>query len=289
MDNCSIYESPSIINFVVSVGLTVGIYISYLPQHLKIIKRKSSEGLSSIFLLLGSASGCSSVINLWLLSSYSRYCCVNYLTSFQCLNSQLSLIQVGVQFVGYAMIPVLCVLVTKDSLSQDMNDYRKIYDSFIIFLLYFAINVVIVIYLLYFNNNLLLPFAKLSGISAALLGGLQYLPQIYTTHKLKHPGTLSLHMMMIQTPGGFLWTLTLYLAPGSNWSSWLPYFTAACLQGYLLVMCLYYGYKYNFKNLERQAVDEIVHENNANSNSVAQNANTDINGYTGNETDALLG
>jgi hypothetical protein len=45
-------------------------------------------------------------------------------------------------------------------------------------------------------------------------------------------------MMLMQTPGGFLLAFSLYLQPGTNWTSWLPFFMAGTLQGTLLVMCI---------------------------------------------------
>ena len=49
---------------------------------------------------------------------------------------------------------------------------------------------------------------------SALLTVIKYVPQIYTTFRLKHPGTLSIGMMCIQTPGGFVFTATLFFTKG---------------------------------------------------------------------------
>jgi hypothetical protein len=44
--------------------LVTGIAISYLPQHYRIIAKKSSEGFSPWFLLLGSVSSASVMLNV---------------------------------------------------------------------------------------------------------------------------------------------------------------------------------------------------------------------------------
>ena len=47
-------------------------------------------------------------------------------------------------------------------------------------------------------------WANFLGIMSAALAAVQYIPQIWTTYLLKHAGSLSILMMCIQTPGGFL-------------------------------------------------------------------------------------
>lgn len=257
--SCSVYSNVSIPTFSVAVLLTIGIFASYLPQHLNIVRRKTSEGLSPIFLLLGSTSGCSAFLNLLLLTSLARECCHIGLTLFQCLNSQLGLVQVGVQFISYSLIPVLLVIYTRGSITQSPKDYHEIEIVLIIFGIYTLVNLSLAIYFLH-NQHHLYSFANYSGVISSVLSGIQYFPQIYTTYKLKHAGSLSISMMLMQTPGGFLWTLTLFLLPNSKWSSWLPYFTAATLQGFLLGMCIYYQF-HSLKNQEQEAIQSIVAEN----------------------------
>ncbi|KAJ2184690.1 hypothetical protein GGH18_004589 [Coemansia sp. RSA 530] len=45
-------------------------------------------------------------------------------------------------------------------------------------------------------------------------------------------------MMLMQTPGGFLFAYSIAIRPGVNWSSWISTFVAATLQGVLLAICL---------------------------------------------------
>lgn len=50
-------------------------------------------------------------------------------------------------------------------------------------------------------------------------------------------------MMLMQTPGAALLTLSLALRPGANWTTWIVYAVTGCLQGILLVMCIYYHFQ----------------------------------------------
>lgn len=45
-------------------------------------------------------------------------------------------------------------------------------------------------------------------------------------------------MMCIQTPGSFVWVVSLASREGTDWSSWCTYLVTGVLQGGLLGMCL---------------------------------------------------
>jgi len=49
------------------------------------------------------------------------------------------------------------------------------------------------------------------GVSSALLAAFQYVPQIVHTYRLKLVGALSIPMMLIQTPGGFIMVFSIMI------------------------------------------------------------------------------
>lgn len=84
-------------------------------------------------------------------------------------------------------------------------------------------------------------WANFLGIMGAILAAIQYLPQIWTTYHLKHVGSLSIPMMCIQTPGGFLFAGSLFARLGTaGWSAWGIILMTATMQGTLLAMAIYY-------------------------------------------------
>lgn len=84
-------------------------------------------------------------------------------------------------------------------------------------------------------------WANFLGITSAALAAIQYIPQIWTTYNLKHAGSLSILMMCIQTPGGFLFAGSLAARLGwGGWSSWGVYVLTAIMQGIVLVMAIRY-------------------------------------------------
>ena len=54
-------------------------------------------------------------------------------------------------------------------------------------------------------------WATFLGVSSAVLAALQYAPQIVHTYRLKLVGALSIPMMLIQTPGGFIMAISIMI------------------------------------------------------------------------------
>ncbi|KAJ2611122.1 hypothetical protein H4S08_003310, partial [Coemansia sp. RSA 1365] len=81
-------------------------------------------------------------------------------------------------------------------------------------------------------------WASLLGLFSLCLTCMQFLPQISKTWRSGVVGALSIPMMLMQTPGGFLFAYSIAVRPGVNWSSWISTFMAATLQGVLLSICL---------------------------------------------------
>ena len=66
---------------------------------------------------------------------------------------------------------------------------------------------------------LISSWATFLGVSSALLATVQYAPQLLHTYRMKLVGALSIHMMLIQTPGGVLMVTSIALRKGTNWTS----------------------------------------------------------------------
>ena len=69
-------------------------------------------------------------------------------------------------------------------------------------------------------------------------------------------GALSIPMMLIQTPGAILITVSLALRPGANWTTWISYAITALLQIILLGLCLFYAYQIRKRRALRKKEEE---------------------------------
>lgn len=107
--------------------------------------------------------------------------------------------------------------------------------------------VIVVILSLYFTfgrREAIRAYANLIGVCGTGLAAVQYLPQIYTTFVLKNVGSLSIPMMCMQTPGSFIWAVSLAIRYGKNgWSTWGLLLVTGTLQGILLTMGIYFELK----------------------------------------------
>lgn len=273
MSTCSDYLTVKKTDFILAWVLTVGIYISFVPQHVKVIKRRTSEGLSPSYLLMGSISAFASFVNMYLVTVPARHCCTHTLNAYQCANAMSGYVQVGVQAIGYCLIIVLCVYLTKNSPNQSAHEYKLIYRYFLFFVLYVVICFIACIVIVHApgQQRARVPFADFSGVLSTILQVLQYIPQLWTTFKLSEPGSLSIPSMVIQVPGTFYWAYSLYDDPASKWSSYVPFFAAASLQAILLLLCIYYKIYHRIEKARQQPLrpaDVENTQNNANSTSV---------------------
>lgn len=256
-DTCLSYDSSFDLNFYISLALCIGIFISYVPQHIRIIHRKSSEGISPWFLLLGITSGFCAFFNILLISKRIYQCC-EIMAAGKCFAASMGILQITVQSIAATLILVFALIFTRHQTLEPKEEYYKLQYVGKICLCFFVIIGGFSLYLYKSHSsekvNLL---ANSLGVLGAILAGIQYFPQIYTTSHLQHVGSLSIPMMLIQTPGGFIWSASLAAREDTKWSSWLPYLTAASLQGILLVMAIYFEMRNRrFAKETRKLLDE---------------------------------
>ncbi|WWD21372.1 hypothetical protein CI109_105857 [Kwoniella shandongensis] len=273
-------SSHDVPTLVLSLGLCTGLIISYLPQHIRIISAKTSEGFSPWFLLLGATSSASGMLNL-LIVQWPLFRCCRILSAGRCFESLLGFYQVTLQWLLFTIILILYLIYFPKHLK-----YQRVLplDSAVTAPTYGATDVpdgssasqpvkgtiattpewrlavtlacVVAIHLgllLLLSLSLLFilppttpphPFlrylATFLGVSALILSLLQYTPQIHKTYKAKLVGALSLGTMAIQVPGSVLFVISLVMRPGTDWTSWLVYAVTGGVQGILLVICLFW-------------------------------------------------
>jgi len=194
--------------------------------------------------------------------------CCRFYSPLDCLETVAGVIQVGTQWFLFSVILVLYMLyfpphlkyVTLDLDADELGPSERIKTdlksdtwrlsitlSWIVFI-HFASFTFITITLLLSSpsdpsgtvRSLLTNWATFLGLASAVLAALQYAPQILYTYRRKLVGALSIPMMLIQTPGGFIMAISIMIRPGTNWTSWIMFLVAAIMQGVLLVMCLFW-------------------------------------------------
>ncbi|KAH9915172.1 uncharacterized protein BXZ73DRAFT_92674 [Epithele typhae] len=245
--------------------LCVGITASYLPQHWRIIAAKSSAGFSPWFLLLGSMSSASAMLNIIVMQWGIVRCCPVW--SFgSCVESIAGVLQLILVWILFVMILVLYMVYYPENMKYVELDVDlpgnlpprhiktpvKQENWKLSVTLAWAVGIHIA--LIAFITFMLLStdptpdstqrspqiqlWATFLGLSSAVLATTQYTPQILHTFRLGLVGALSIPMMCLQTPGAILMVTSIVARPGTNWTTWISYAIAGVMQGILLVMCL---------------------------------------------------
>ncbi|KAJ1733235.1 hypothetical protein LPJ61_001664 [Coemansia biformis] len=270
-------DVPSSHNTLLTALLCMGTFLSYLPQHLKILGRRSSDGISPYFILLGAAGAGSNITNIILLQFIALQCCTVQ-TLGVCLASLLGIAQVCIQGGMFYITFVLYMVffpeqskyecVGSEPAGEGDGDGETESEARLLLppgggggggvrratlewttALWVAAAVATHASICILMSTLLVmavgPYAAPTRTWASLLGlfslcltCMQFFPQILKTWRSGVVGALSIPMMLMQTPGGFVFAYSIAIRPGVNWSSWISTFVAASLQAVLLAICL---------------------------------------------------
>jgi hypothetical protein len=85
--------------------ILAGIIVSYGSQHYRIIARRSSEGISPYFVLLGTTSGTFAFANILALpTSRATVACCREVSGFGCFAAILGILQVGMQWACFTVM-----------------------------------------------------------------------------------------------------------------------------------------------------------------------------------------
>jgi len=247
---CEELSHPSKANFGISLFILCGILVSYLPQHIRIIRQRSSYGLSPYFVLLGEVSGTCAFANILTLpQSTADLACCKDISGFACFAGLLGMAQVGTQWACFSIIVLLFLIFfprPKDVEASGVPDPKapSLKTALLVgalCLVHAVVTFILSTYFIILHPSGLQAWANILGILSTILAAIQYFPQIYTTFRLKAVGSLSIPMMCIQTPGSFVWAASLAARLGSSgWSAWGIYLVTGCLQGTLLIIAIYF-------------------------------------------------
>ncbi|KAL0224500.1 hypothetical protein P9112_003890 [Eukaryota sp. TZLM1-RC] len=217
--------------------LLLGTILSTLPQHFRIIKKRSSHGISPFFLFLANVGQFSVALSSVIFGITHLEAC-SIVGFWKCYPTILAMLNLVGLFVIYFPITVL-FLVFFDGKRKEFNLSVTLLITFCTYaasLLFFS-------FYLFKNygkcNIYLLEIGSIAGLISTGINILQFVPQIIKTYKLKNGGSFSLAMLLIQAPGAAIMLFFLIIS-GENFSVWLSYFTSASQQLILLSLLIKY-------------------------------------------------
>ncbi|KAI9360400.1 hypothetical protein DFJ73DRAFT_656128 [Zopfochytrium polystomum] len=255
-------EEGGLVKVLLGAFITTGIMLSYIPQVSKLIKTKSSLGISVWFLLLGSIGGGATIGNIVIMQAPAVACCFTEWSARVCFENTLGITQVFTQFFCFHMIIVLFYVYfpkhhadPSDPHGHRNAAWREAVHVLYVIIAWLGLVVLADVIALHIAEDIRLGIATLFGFTGVVTSFIQFLPQIWTTFKLKTVGVLSIPTMAMQAPGSLLFVYSIYLQPGTNWTSWISFLAAGILQGVLLVMCLYFKH-HPYEPLHREDAPE---------------------------------
>jgi len=240
------YEKPSIANISIAAILIFGTIISFIPQYINIIRKRSSEGISFIMLGIALLGNLLTAINAGIFKWEHILCCENgfvpcvknNLATEQLLNAVLCSFVLYVIFLMYSKaVPSKVVMIR----------YKR---AIIFFIIVMILSVIlstlagVLFYNFHQSGETLFMYAMIIGSISSILTIIQWAPQIYTTWKFESPGSLSVIMLLIQMPGSLLVVFFFQaILNKASITTWAPFLFAATEQLILIIMCLIYSRK----------------------------------------------
>ena len=229
--------------FIIGAVIMLGTCISVIPQIELIIKKKSSLGLNPVTIFITSVNQFLSIMNILSLHAQDFLGVLQIDFGFRVVSRLMTFFNTLSLWVAYLPIVYLNIIFL-DSFFLLKN--RTFYPRFVCVFEIITLTICTTLLFIFICKGSILgtaciAYGKIIGTVSTLIVFVQYLPQIYTTYKLKSSGALSVAMLCIQAPGGMLNAMFMMIGQNDDWTTWFPFFVASLDQFVLLGMCIYFN------------------------------------------------
>lgn len=236
-----------------SVGacVFVGTIISLIPQLIRIVRLKTSYGISPFFVFITSISQVLVVLNVFCLHN-ADFFGVLQITPTRTIPRLLTFGNVFILWFLYLPIGLL-YLIFFDRNERKKRNHKSIqrewkmgivtislliFTSILFFIIYFIMGL-----MTGFSSNAVIRYGQTLGTMSSIATIFQYLPQFIETCKIKDNGSLSLVTLAIQAPGGTINAIFMMVGNSDSWTTYISTFSSAIQQWGLLLLCIFYKCK----------------------------------------------
>ena len=259
-DYSKCYHDVSVLTIIIQVCVVTGCIISSIPQLSKVVEKRTSFGLSGLFAALTSFGHLLVIMNYICLhnSDFVGLLQISPAKAWKRFLTFLHFFTLWILF--YPIIPLYIQFFDKAKRRNTGHpgSNRADYITNVVYLMLYLLMVILLFSLFTglserfgFGSAVTLNTGKVLGTASSVLSLIHYLPQFYTTCKIKGMGSLSLIMLCIQAPGGIISAVTMALGQNEHWTTFMCILCSAIQQLILLIVCLYYEYCYKKTNIER--------------------------------------
>jgi len=245
-----------IVSEAVGIFLLIGTFVSYLPQYFKVVKSRTSKGVSLFRLFLVNVHTFQNWLNALILQWKLIECCSEE-NSWHCNASLFSMYALFINWImNFGLYPVCLLYFDTEGLPEKHRLKKIHWIFFVAFVLFSVISFGIPLWLALIHGFLsesVEIYAYIISISASIIVAIVWWPQIVETYRLKSPGSFSVSMLILQTPGAYLFTFFLAVLYHTNISTWIAPLISAVAQTLLLGMCIYYLIKMTKQERQEEA------------------------------------
>ena len=254
---CEDTSTRSALNLGIGALLTVGTCISYLPQHVSLIRSRSVKGMSWPWLFLSCVASFSLLVNVVCLRWSDIRCCES-VSAARCQVIFLPVYQVGV-----GILNTLPIFLAYQYLRVDGDDkgaipsiFRRRFRSpntdkwsrnaLFFFVVCYMCPMILTAGLLIGLVGDSLPtisFGATMGGIASIASILMWLPQIVYTIRTRDGGSLSLLMLCIQMPGALAAVYFQAIVEQEGITTFGPYLAGALEQFALIFILVYFRFR----------------------------------------------
>ena len=237
----------------IAVGSLImcGTVISLIPQLFRIVKLRSSHGISPFFVIVTTMRQLLGVLNVFCLHSADFFGMLQISPS-RTIPRELTFGNLFLLWILYLPVVSLVFIFfdVKVRANRNADDIKREWKLSV----FISCSVVVITFLIFIPMMILvgiygpasapvLSYGRVVGTISALVTVCQYLPQIITTCRIKDNGSFSLVTLCIQAPGGTLNAIFMIFGNDEDWTTWLSTFSSAVQQWILLSIIVYYKIK----------------------------------------------
>ena len=235
------HKDNNYLSIVVGTIIILSIVLTYLPQYLKIIRGRTTVGISYLYLLLGNISNFTNFFGSLLLN-YGLVDCCTKISAGKCINILLPIYQL---FTPWLCIFILYIIFLIYDNRENARQYKLAFINFTLFILIFVFILGIIGLMLINHYNRLKKnihtFGDILNIVSTVTCFLTFFPQILKTYKIKTIGSLSLISLTFQSIGSFIVFIYQFTIVKTSLSIGIPYLVSGILQLSLLSLGTYYN------------------------------------------------
>jgi len=230
-------------------GLITGTLLSYLPQYIKIYKNSNARGISETTIVFGIYSCIFNILGTIQEDYVSISTCSH---NNNCYDIIIPIIQLTAPGLCILILYIFFIYFSKSNETTPLLQHRHICKSlYHRAKIHFVINVLLIIAFILttinLNYNSIQHIGQVYNIISVVFSLIMWLPQIYTTFKIKNDYSLSLLALSIHSIGCFITVIYQYFIVHQSILVILNYLVGGLCEAFIVCIVFYFRRNYKYQ------------------------------------------